>query len=88
MFQWCYGGLRKHEMKLDKMMDSRPIAETHGSVDVLPYIFVASPGRVLGLASMPRDGISYLTSCPCSTPLQEERITLWTSALQRTEMAA
>ncbi|CAK9041170.1 unnamed protein product [Durusdinium trenchii] len=21
LFQWCYGGLRKHEMKLDKMMD-------------------------------------------------------------------
>ncbi|CAE7572119.1 pkd2 [Symbiodinium sp. CCMP2592] len=22
LFQWCYGGLRKHEMKLDKMMDA------------------------------------------------------------------
>ena len=23
LFQWCYGGLRKHEMKLDKMMAPR-----------------------------------------------------------------
>lgn len=30
LFQWCYGGLRKHEMKLDKMMDAWILQTSHG----------------------------------------------------------